>query len=88
MLYSLEVGYTLVLIGRLDSQSLATTFAQGMCTITTKDGKVIGKIPKSANGRYRVTHHDGDTAHAAQDVEELTIMELHRRMGHIALETA
>lgn len=84
VLYSPEVGYTLVSIGRLEDQGLTSTFSQGYCTITTEDGEVIGKIPKSSNGLYRVAHDHDDIAHAADDVETLSVMELHRRMGHIA----
>ena len=50
--------------------------------------KVIGRI-NARNGLYRVDHEMAvNVAMAGEDREVLTIGELHRRMGHIALETA
>lgn len=80
-----EVGYTLVSIGRLDDLGYSTTFADGTCTIHDASENVIGTIPKDARGLYRVDHGP-DSVHAAD--ETITVMELHRRMGHIAPSTA
>src|ERR1700732_4636330 len=46
------------------------------------DGNVIGEIPKSGKGLYKVVHDDGESSFAV--TEKLTVMELHRRMGHIS----
>lgn len=85
VLYSPEVGYTLVSIGRLDELGFSTTFADGHCTIRNPDGDVIGQIPRSTKGLYRVVHEQ-DSVSAA--TEMITVMELHRRMGHIAPSAA
>lgn len=82
VLFSPDVGYTLVSIGRLDENSFSATFANGLCTIVDPDGDVVGQIPRSTKGLYHVTHDHADLAQAA--TEPITIMELHRRMGHIA----
>jgi len=80
MLYSPEVGYMLVSIGRLDELGLSTMFADGYCTIRDVNGKTIRCIPRSMKGLYHVVH-EGE--HAAAAMERLTVMEFHRRMGHI-----
>jgi hypothetical protein len=85
VLYSPEVGYTLVSVGRLDQTGLSVTFGDGKCTVKASDGKQIGEIQRSGHGLYRVTH-DADTANSA--VEVLTLDQFHRRMGHISPETA
>jgi hypothetical protein len=53
VLYSPEVGYTLVSIGRLDDLGYSTTFADGTCTIHDASENVIGTIPKDVRGLYR-----------------------------------
>jgi len=82
VLFSPEVGYTLVSIGRLDECGYSTTFEGGKCTIRSGDGATVGKILKSGKGLYKVVHDDGEASFAA--TEKLTVMELHRRMGHIS----
>ena len=86
VLYSPEVGYTLVSIGCLDKLGLSTTFAEGHCTIHGMDGETIGHIPCSSKGLYRVVH-DNESTHSAED-EQITVMELHHQMGHIAPSVA
>jgi hypothetical protein len=85
VLYSLEVGYTLVSIGNLDDEGFTATFGGGKCVITGPDGKRVGEIPKNHRGLYRV-ERSSETAEVA--VEEITLDQLHRRMGHISPETA
>ena len=85
VLFSLEVGYTLVSIGHLDELGLSTTFAEGFCTIKGSDGETIGRIPRTSKGLYHVVH-EHETANAA--TEMVTVMELHRRYGHIAPSVA
>lgn len=86
VLYSPEVGYTLVSVGRLDEMGFSLTFGGGKCVICAPDGSKIREIPKSERGLYRATHEGEDTAAAA--VEELTLDQLHRRLGHISPATA
>ncbi|KAF8159068.1 hypothetical protein K438DRAFT_1860390 [Mycena galopus ATCC 62051] len=51
VLYSPEVGYTLISIGRLDDAGITTTFSNGMCTMHGPDGEKIGEVPKNGRGR-------------------------------------
>ena len=83
VLYSPAVGYILVSIGRLDQLGYSVTFGDGTCTICSPDDDVIGCIPKTHAGLYRVIHTGAcDGANAA--IETMMIMELHQRMGHIS----
>jgi hypothetical protein len=84
VLYSPEVGYTLISIGKLDDLGFETTFANGKCTIRSPDGETVGTVPKTAGGLYRTEHEPG----SANAAEILTLDQFHRRMGHIAPETA
>jgi len=45
VLYSPQVGYTLVSIGNLDDKGFTVTFGGGKCVVTGPDGKQIGEIP-------------------------------------------
>ena len=80
VLYSPEVSYTLMSIGRLDEKGFEVTFSDGKCTIKGPDGNHIGTIPK-AKGLYCVAHDEPETAITAEEV--LTLDQFHHRMGHI-----
>ena len=80
VLYSAEVGYMLVSIGRLDEASFMAVFGGGKCTLLGEDEVVIGVVPRTPTRVYKVEHEDG-TANAAE--ERLTMDKFHRRMGHI-----
>jgi transposase InsO family protein len=83
VLFSPDVGYTLVSIGCLDELGFSITFANGTCTIRDPADDVVGQIPKSKRGLYCVVHErEAGTANSA--IETITVMELHRRMGHIS----
>jgi len=88
VLYSPEIGYTLISVGRLDDAGFSATFGQGKCEIRGSDGERIGAIPKSGKGLYRVVHESveppslADSANAA--TTRITPLEAHRRFGHIA----
>jgi hypothetical protein len=85
VLYSPEVGYTLVSIGKLDDNGFSATFSGGKCVLKGPDGNNVGQIPKTAKGLYRVDH-EPETANEA--IEQLTLDQLHRRMGHISPDVA
>ena len=60
-----------------------SSLGDGTCTIRSPDDNVIGHVPKTHAGLYRVINTGADNgANAA--VETMTIMELHHRMGHIS----
>ena len=75
VLYSPEVGYTLVSDGRLDEKGFEITFSGGKCSIKGPDGKCVGAVPKT-KGLYCVAHDEPKTAHVVD--EELTLDQFHR----------
>ncbi|CAA7262723.1 unnamed protein product [Cyclocybe aegerita] len=85
VLYSPEVGYMLVSIGRLDEKGFSAMFAHGKCVIRGPKGEEVGKVAKNAKGLYRV-EHDDNTVNSA--IETITLDQFHRRMGHISPEVA
>ena len=85
VLYSPDVGYTLISIGNLDEEGFSAEFAGGKCVLTGPNGDHVGMIPKTSKGLYRV-EHESEAANTAE--EKLTLMQFHRRMGHISVDTA
>ena len=81
VLYSPEIGYTLISVGRLDDKGFTTTFGKGKCEISHDDDGHIGTIPRSSKGLYRVIHESveplsDDEANFA--TTHLTPVEFHR----------
>jgi hypothetical protein len=85
VLYSSEVGYTLVSIGNLDDKGFTTTFSGGKCVITGLDGVKVGEIPKNHKGLYCI-EHSFETAEIA--VEKIILNQFYCHMGHIFPEVA
>jgi len=52
VLYSPEIGYTLISVGHLDNEGFTTTFGKGKCKISHDDDGHIGTIPRSSKGLY------------------------------------
>jgi hypothetical protein len=92
VLYSPEIGYTLISVGHLDEAKLTATFGQGKCEIHAADGECIGAVFKSSKGLYCVGHEsvdltlDGDSTNFATN--RVTALEAHRLFGHIAPSAA
>jgi hypothetical protein len=87
VLYSPEVGYTLVSIRCLDELGYSATFADGKCTLCDSTEEIVGQIPRTSKGLYQVVHDaSSGSIHAAS--ETVMVMELHRCMGHIAPSAA
>src|SRR5882762_1026817 len=90
VLYAPDVGYTLVSVGKLDEDRYGVKFEDGSCKVLVPSRVTIGVVKKSARGLYRVTGGDDlpdadpDDDSAAVVVPRLSVMELHRRLGHIA----
>ena len=80
VLYSPEVGYTLVSVGWLNEKGFEITFLGGKYSIKGPDEKCVGAVPKTKR-LYRVAHDEPEMAHVAD--EELTLDQFHHRMGHI-----
>jgi hypothetical protein len=86
-LHAPEMALTIVSISRITNASYEATFSKRSCKIKNKSGKTIGEIPASANHLYKVEH--AFTAASANQitVEHIDIHTLHRRLGHIAVDT-
>ena len=85
VLYSPEVGYTLISIGKLDEKGFSATFSGGKCVLKGPTGNSIGEILKTSKGLYRVDH---EPESANEAVEQLTLNQFHCRMGHISPDIA
>ena len=85
VLYSPEVGYTLVSVGHLDNNGFSLLFGGGKCTITGPDGEYIGSVPKTMSGLYHVAH---EPVMANTAIETLSVDQFHQWMGHISPEIA
>jgi len=66
VLYSPEVGYTLISVGWLDEKGFEITFSDGKCSIKGPDGKCVGAVPKT-KGLYHVAHNEPEMAHVADE---------------------
>lgn len=84
VLHAPAVGYTLVSLGALDKRGYRTSIGGGTLELYTPGGDRIARVPQSDRGLYRTEHH----LHSANTVEMVSIMELHRRMGHISPASA
>ena len=85
VLYSPEVGYTLVSIGRLDEKgfSFSAKFGDGKCIIHGPDDECISKVLKNKREMYKVEHElNIEEANVAEG--SLTLEQLHHRLGHIS----
>lgn len=78
-LHAPDMGLTVVSIGRIVKAGCTVQFQEGSCKIKRGD-KVIGDIPVHANGLYKVEHA------LAATTEEVDIITLHRRLGHISAD--
>ena len=84
VLHAPSVGYTLVSLGALDTLGYRIAIGGGHLEIKSRGGERLALIGRTPRGLYRVSH-EGEACYA---VEIVSIMELHRRMGHIAPASA
>jgi hypothetical protein len=85
----LQLDFSLVSISQINSTCLSATFGGQCCTICNKDGNIVGLIAKSKNLYQIICQPNAQvgSSNIAEVVDEpakLSVMELHRRMGHIA----
>jgi len=81
ILYSMEVGYTLVSVGKLDNASFTATISGQKCTIRRQDGginEVVEVVQNTLSGVYKVEQEEG-IASAAE--ERLTLEKFHCHMA-------
>ena len=81
-LYTPDVGFVLISIGRIDDAGYFATFGGGRCKILDPNENVIGMIQKSG-GVYRAHHVPRMPGLGLAVTPRSTMRELHARMGHI-----
>ena len=83
VLYSPNMAFTLISVSCVDRAGFSLFIKGGYCTIRDPNSKVIGRIPE-VRGLYRVTDTISQFSHIANTaVKQISISELHRRMGHV-----
>jgi transposase InsO family protein len=82
-LHAPDMGLTIVSISRITDAGHSVSFEGQSCKIKNKTGVLIGDIPASMSGLYKVEH-----AYSAKEaLERVDLPTLHRRLGHIAADT-
>jgi hypothetical protein len=81
VLHAPAVTYTLVSLGILDEEGYNIRIGGGCLSILSPSGEQVGQVKRTPRRLYKVTH----SPESANAVEPLSIMELHRRLGHIAV---
>ena len=88
VLYSPNMGVTLVSIGKITDAGCTALFHGSSCRIFDSSRTLLAEIPKQY-GLYRTfTPHLETGGLAGWVAEVLTIDELHRRLGHVGHEAA
>jgi len=77
VLYTPDIGITLVSIGFINEASYSMTFQGRTCTIHDKHGHIIRAIPR-CDGLYCVDTTRITVTSTVTPKEKLTIMEAHR----------
>lgn len=72
-LYAPDMGLTVVLISCISAAGYSVTFEGKSCMIKNKSGKIIGDIPASPNGLYKVEH----VLAAAAAMKQVNILTVH-----------
>ena len=83
-LHAPAISYTLVSIRALDAEGYHAHIGGGSLELTSPQGERIRRILRTQGCLYK-TMHALDLANA---VEPISVMELHRRLGHIAVSSA
>jgi hypothetical protein len=82
-LHALAIGYTLVSLDTLDEEGYYARIGGAYLEIDSPYGNCIGHITRTAKRLYRVSH----TEDATNAIDMLTVMELHRHLGHITISS-
>jgi transposase InsO family protein len=83
-LHAPTVSYTLVSLAALDEEGYHAHIGAGSMELTSPQGERVGRIPRTPGRLYKVVH----ALDSANAVEPVSAMELHRRLGHIAVNNA
>ncbi len=82
-LHALDMGATIVSISHIAKAGFSVCFEGQLCKIKDSCDKIIGEIPASNNGLYKV-----DWVYSAIMMQErVNLATMHRRLGHIAPDT-
>ena len=81
VLHAPAVAYTLVSLGALDEEGYTMKIGGGCLSLLAPGGELVGQVRRTPHRLYKVTH----SPESANVVEPLSLMELHRRLGHIAV---
>jgi hypothetical protein len=84
VLHSPSVGCTLVSLGALDKRGYHASLGGGHLKLFAPGGERVCHIPRNSRGLYHVVR-SGDATNSA---ELMSVMELHRHMGHITPTSA
>ena len=82
VLYAPDMGLTIISISRVAAAGYSTLFHANFCRIFDHRNSRIGHIHVTSNGLYRVDHEESTLA--AETKGKISLLELHRKMGHIA----
>jgi LTR polyprotein gag-polypeptide-like protein/Pol polyprotein len=82
-LYTPDMGLTVVSISHIAVAGYSVAFEGNSCKIKDKKGAIVGSIAASLNGLYKVEH----PLMAVAAVEQVNILTLHWRLGHVAADT-
>ena len=86
-LHAPDLCLTVVSIGRIVKAGFTVQFANDSCNIRRgESGDIIGRIPVGANGLFKVEHAFA-AAESATAAEPVDILMLHRRLGHISVDS-
>src|SRR5260370_38481764 len=81
-LYAPDMGLTVIYISRIAGAGYSVRFEGNCCKIQNKKGAIVGSIAASPNGLYKVEH----PLMAVAAAEQIDILTLHRRLGHVAAD--
>ena len=84
-LHAPDMALTIISIGRITSAGSSISFENVACKIKNKVGKLIGNIPASKSGLFKVEH--SYLAADSTPVKQINIHELHRCLGHMPANT-
>ena len=85
-LHAPDLCLTVVSVGCIIKAGYTVQFADDVCQIKAEDSHIIGRIPAGVNGLFKVDHAFAAANQAALD-ESVDILALHRRLGHISVDT-
>ena len=84
--YSPIMAFTLISVSSVDRAGFLLVIGGGICEIKTSKSRVIGRIPQ-IRGLYRVYDAKPPFSHPTHSAniatKEMSINELHKRMGHV-----